>query len=104
MDVASGEPGRWLICGGLAAAQLNPRDKPEGMPSRTSSEGKQEDDMSRTKMSVDQKVYDLAVLFLSEVDGATKDDTEVLAQDIQWTIEDFIKYEIPERHAEKAGA
>ncbi len=87
MDVASGEPGRRLVCGELAAAQLG-----------------QEEAMAKDKMLVDTQVYDLAVAFLSEVDGATKADTEALAEAIQWIIEDFIQYEIPERHAAKAGA
>jgi len=46
-------------------------------------------------MSVDQKVYDLACVFLActvsaEVNGATEESKQALAEAIQQTIEDFI--------------
>lgn len=42
------------------------------------------------QMSLDPAVYDLALRFLREVKGATDEDRQELAEQIQTTIEDFI--------------
>ncbi len=45
-------------------------------------------------MSVDPKVYELAARFLRDVEGATDQDKQDLAEQIQATIEDFIEHEV----------
>ena len=42
------------------------------------------------QMSVDPTVYDLACSFLREVKGATDEDRQELAEQIQQTVEDFL--------------
>lgn len=43
-------------------------------------------------MSYDQKCYDLAEVFLSDIQNpVNKDDADKLAQEIQWTIETYLQ-------------
>jgi hypothetical protein len=48
--------------------------------------------MKKRPMLVDVKVYDLAKLFLEDVEGVTSDDVVDLSEAIQRTIEDHIRY------------
>ena len=49
------------------------------------------------KHTYDQKCFDIAKAFLSEVAGADEDDADMLASEIQACIEDFIKYNVEAR-------